>query len=118
MNSVKSITSEYEHVCNQLARVRNDTAALQERKKKLEEELKQYLEASNERGIVFGNTEFSLEKREKKERLKKSDEKRILMEVLRERGVAEPEQVLKEMDERGAHKTETSILKIKRHNLK
>lgn len=118
MNSVKSITSEYEHVCNQLARVRNDAAALQERKKKLEEELKQYLKESNERGLVFGNTEFSLEKREKKERLKKSDEKRILMEVLREQGVSEPEQVLKEIDKRGAHKTETSILKIKRHILK
>lgn len=114
-SSIKTIASEYEHICNQIFRSTADLRLLKERKKQKEQELKEYLEKSKERGIIFGNTEIILEKKLKKDRLKKKEKKEVLLGILRNSGIADPSIVLAQIESAGKQgEIETSILKVKR----
>lgn len=97
--SIKSDVTELEQLTKEIKRLCSQTKKLREQKRTTEERIIKYLTAKGEPGIKYSGSTIKLETKEKRNRLDKTSSKERAINLLRDRGVDNPEEVYEGMME-------------------
>ena len=112
--SIKAQVAERESIMTELKGMSARSKVLRARCKTLDDEISAYLERTNQPGLKFRGTIIRREEKEWRPMKKKSDRTASALELLRERGVNNPEKLLADLkDAQREEATERTVLKFK-----
>jgi hypothetical protein len=114
MSEIIGVVNEMNNISNELKRIRKETMKLNKRKKDLEEKIIEYLKMKDQPGFKYQNMAVITEEKDIHNKTKKSEKFEKGINVLRNNGIDNAEDVLKELlDGMKGSPTTTTKLKIK-----
>ncbi len=112
--SITGLVNELTEIKNELQRRRKETKKLNDRKKTLENEIKQFLESKDQLGIKYQGSAFITESKEMCIRRKKSDKEEDGRRILEKYGIPNSERILAEVMDAMRKTEEKTILTMKK----
>lgn len=98
MSSAKADVMELNELKIEIKRVAKTLKDLRVREKTIEERLTKYLSETNQPGIKYGATAIVLEEKTPHSRKKKKQVEEDTLSLLRDLGISQPEEVMKNLD--------------------
>ena len=112
--SIQGKVNELNSIKNELTILSKRGKALRIKKKEIEKEINDYLEAKDQPGLKYQGTAIIRETKTVRKPKKKLDQKYDALDILEKYGISNAEEVLKELaDSKRGSPEETSKLKIK-----
>lgn len=114
MSEIIGVVNEMNTIGNELRRLRKETMKLNKRKKDLEEKIIEYLKMKDQPGFKYQNMAVIAEEKDVHNKTKKNEKIERGISVLRNNGIDNAEDLLKELlEEMKGSPTTTTKLKIK-----
>lgn len=117
MSDIKGVVAEMNTITTELKKLRMNTMKLNKRKKELEEQITEYLKAKDQPGLKYNNVAIIAEEKDIRNRKKQKDKLENGQAVLREYGIDNAEEVLKEVLE-GMKGSPATVTKLKVKQIK
>lgn len=107
--SIERLVENYENICNQIKKHREDVALLIQRKNKAEEEIVSVLKRMDTDGITSGGKEVFVEHKLRKARMSKKQKQTEYMRIFTENGVPNPGAVFSALSGVGKSHEKSSV---------
>ena len=112
--SITGLVNELAEIKNELKRRRKETKKLNDRKKTLENEIKQFLESKDQLGIKYQGSAFITESKEMCIRRKKIDKEEDGRRILEKYGIPNSDRILAEVIDAMRKTEEKTVLTMKK----